>query len=99
MSWGYDLPSFYVEAIKKTPRLSARQQATLFKKYKNGDAEAGKKLVISMLGLLVHYAAKYGHNVDDLIQEAGMGAMHALKKYHPGRGTKFSTYAGFWIKA
>jgi len=35
----------------------------------------------------------------DLIQEGNVGLMHAVKKYNPYKGTKFSTYASFWIRA
>ncbi len=34
-----------------------------------------------------------------LIQEGNVGLLHAVKKYNPYRGTKFSTYASFWIRA
>ena len=38
-------------------------------------------------------------NVRDLIQEGNIGLMQAVKKYNPYKGTKFSTYASFWIRA
>ena len=39
------------------------------------------------------------HNILDLIQEGNVGLLHAVKKYNPYKGTKFSTYAQFWIRA
>jgi RNA polymerase sigma-32 factor len=38
-------------------------------------------------------------NILDLIQEGNVGLLHAVKKYNPYKGTKFSTYAQFWIRA
>jgi RNA polymerase sigma-32 factor len=38
-------------------------------------------------------------NILDLIQEGNVGLLHAVKKYNPYKGTKFSTYASFWIRA
>jgi len=39
------------------------------------------------------------HNILDLIQEGKVGLLHAVKKYNPYKGNKFSTYAQFWIRA
>ena len=39
------------------------------------------------------------HDILDLIQEGNVGLLHAVKKYNPYKGTKFSTYAQFWIRA
>jgi RNA polymerase sigma-32 factor len=39
------------------------------------------------------------HNILDLIQEGIVGLLHAVKKFNPYKGTKFSTYAQFWIRA
>src|SRR5208283_4178039 len=52
--------------------------------------------------LVVKIALEYYNsylNVLDLIQEGNVGLVHAVKKYNPYKGTKFSTYASFWIRA
>ena len=38
-------------------------------------------------------------NILDLIQEGNVGLVHAVKKYNPYKGTRFSTYSSFWIRA
>merc|ERR1711998_249751 len=59
-------------------------------------------LVNAYLRLAVSMAYKYrryGADMTDLIQEAGIGLMKAAEKFDPDRGVRFSTYAVWWIKA
>jgi len=42
--------------------------------------------------------ARYGVPFDDLFQEGLLGILEAANKFDPQRGTKFSTYATYWIK-
>jgi RNA polymerase sigma-32 factor len=59
-------------------------------------------MVISNLRLVVKISLEYYNtylNILDLIQEGNVGLLHAVKKYNPYKGTKFSTYAAFWIRA
>ena len=66
------------------------------------DAGSAQKLVVSNLKLVVKIALEYYNsylNVLDLIQEGNVGLVHAVKKYNPYKGTRFSTYASFWIRA
>jgi len=52
------------------------------------------------LRLVVAIAKKYYHpqvSLADIIEEGNIGLMRALEKYNPNKGTKFSTYATFWI--
>ena len=59
-------------------------------------------LVISNLKLVVKIALEYYNtylNILDLIQEGNVGLVHAVRKYNPYKGTRFSTYASFWIRA
>jgi RNA polymerase sigma factor (sigma-70 family) len=66
-----------------------------------GDKGAGQKMVLANLRLVVKMALDYRSypNLLDLIQEGNMGLVHAVGKYDPERGTRFSTYASFWIRA
>lgn len=93
----------YLAEISKHPVLSREEEYELAEKiHKNKDIEAAQKMVISNLKLVVKIALEYYNtylNILDLIQEGNVGLLHAVKKYNPYKGTKFSTYASFWIRA
>jgi RNA polymerase sigma-32 factor len=93
----------YLQEISRYPVLSKEEEFKLAERvYKYKDKEAAQKLVISNLRLVVKIALEYYstyQNILDLIQEGNVGLLHAVKKYNPYRGTKFSTYASFWIRA
>ncbi len=93
----------YLTEISRHPLLSRAEEKTLAEKvFKHKDREAARKLVVSNLKLVVKIALGYYNtymNVRDLIQEGNIGLMQAVKKYNPYKGTKFSTYASFWIRA
>ena len=104
-----DLPApsdplkMYLGEISKYPVLTRedeRKVAILI--YEKMDRDAAQKLAISNLRLVVKIALEYYNtylNILDLIQEGNVGLLHAVKKYNPYMGTKFSTYAAFWIRA
>ncbi len=93
----------YLAEISRYPLLSRQEEMELTEKiYKDKDKDAARRLVLSNLKLVVKIALGYYNtyaNVRDLIQEGNIGLMQAVKKYNPYKGTKFSTYASFWIKA
>jgi len=93
----------YLSEVSKYPILSRNEELRLaMKVYKHKDREAAQKLVISNLRLVVKMSLEYYStylNILDLIQEGNVGLLHAVKKYNPYKGTKFSTYASFWIRA
>ncbi|HEX2967315.1 MAG TPA: RNA polymerase factor sigma-32 [Syntrophorhabdaceae bacterium] len=93
----------YLSEVSKYPVLSRDEEFEIAKKiYENKDKAAVQKLVISNLRLVVKIALEYYStyvNILDLIQEGNVGLLHAVKKYNPYKGTKFSTYSSFWIRA
>ncbi len=93
----------YLTEISRHPLLSREDEKALAEKvHQHGDKEAARTLVLSNLKLVVKIALGYYNtymNVRDLIQEGNIGLMQAVKKYNPYKGTKFSTYASFWIRA
>ncbi|HON85887.1 MAG TPA: RNA polymerase factor sigma-32 [Syntrophorhabdaceae bacterium] len=93
----------YLAEVSKYPVLSREEEFKIAERvYKYKDKEAAHKLVISNLKLVVKISLEYYNtylNILDLIQEGNVGLLHAVKKYNPYKGTKFSTYASFWIRA
>jgi RNA polymerase sigma-32 factor len=83
--------------------LDAETELALARAWRNhGDERALHRLVRAYMRLAVAMAAKYrryGAEMPDLIQEAGVGLMRAAEKFDPERGVRFSTYAVWWIKA
>merc|ERR1712093_836814 len=67
-----------------------------------GDEKSLHRLVSAYFRLAVSMSSKYrryGADMTDLVQEAGIGLMKAAEKFDPDRGVRFSTYARWWIKA
>jgi len=99
----YDPLQKYLAEIRDFPKLSKEEEFELAKKYRDdGDLDAAYKLVMANLKLVVFIAKEYQRNVQkivDLIQEGNIGLMEAVKKFDPFKGTKFSTYAVYWIRA
>ncbi|MEI8320884.1 MAG: RNA polymerase factor sigma-32 [Alphaproteobacteria bacterium] len=95
--------SRYFREIQKYPMLGADEEYELAQEWvKNQDKVAAEKLVNSHLRLVTKIAAGYrgyGLPLGDLIAEGNLGILHALKKFDPNKGFRFSTYAMWWIKA
>lgn len=93
----------YLETIKKFPVLSEEEETLLLKNFKeNGDLAAAQKLITSHLRLAVKIALTYRHYglpTADLISEANIGLMQAVKKFDINKNVRLSTYAILWIKA
>ena len=92
----------YLHEISNYPLMTREEEReTALRVRVGGDREAEQKLVLANLRLVVKIALEYhSHlNILDLIQEGNMGLVRAVRKYDPDRGTRFSTYASFWIRA
>ncbi len=99
----YDPLKKYLSEVSRYPVLTREEELEISTKvFKEKDRAAAQKLAISNLKLVVKIALEYYNtylNILDLIQEGNVGLLHAVKKYNPYKGTKFSTYASFWIRA
>jgi RNA polymerase nonessential primary-like sigma factor len=98
-----DITQIYLKEIGRNPLLTREEEVDLTQKVKQGDPEAWQKMVKSNLRLVVNIAKKYvsrHHSItlSDLIEEGNIGMMHALDKFEPDRGFRFSTYATWWIR-
>ena len=99
----FDLINSYLGEVSKHPMLSKEEEFEVSRLvFDEDDREATERLVLSNLRLVVKIALEYYNtysNVLDLVQEGNMGLLRAVKKFNPYRGTKFATYAAFWIRA
>ena len=98
-----DVTQIYFKEIGQNALLSAQEEATLARRVRQGDFAARQKMIECNLRLVVNIAKRYtnpNHGVAllDLIEEGNMGMMHALDKFDPERGFRFSTYATWWIR-
>ncbi|WP_410706479.1 RNA polymerase sigma factor RpoH [Bradyrhizobium sp. BWC-3-1] len=95
--------SRYLAAIRNFPLLNAAEEAKYAERWReHGDREAAYRLVTSHLRLAAKIALRYrgyGLPVADLISEANVGLMLAVKRFEPKKGFRLATYAMWWIKA
>jgi RNA polymerase sigma-32 factor len=93
----------YLAELRKYPLLTREEESEIsLLIYDHQDGAAAQKLTVSNLRLVAKIASEYYNprlSILDLIQEGNVGLIHAVKKYNPYRGTRFSTYASFWIRA
>tara|TARA_B110000438_G_C15735904_1_gene616318 strand:- start:442 stop:1341 length:900 start_codon:yes stop_codon:yes gene_type:complete len=95
--------SSYLTQIKKFPILTAKEEYTLAKNWKQkGDFKSAQKLITSHLRLVAKIAMGYkgyGLPVGELVSEGNIGLMQAVKKFDPEKGFRLATYAMWWVKA
>ncbi|GAA5170331.1 RNA polymerase sigma factor RpoS [Viridibacterium curvum] len=96
-----DVTQIYLNEIGLNPLLTAEEEAALARRVRQGDFEARQKMIERNLRLVVNIAKHYlnrGIPLLDLVEEGNLGLMHALEKFDPERGFRFSTYATWWIR-
>ena len=98
-----DALSAYMRELGKHAPISREEEHELAVRWvEKGDVEAGRRLVLANLRLVVKIAMEYRRawtNVLDLIQDGNVGLMEAVQRYDPYRGVKLSSYAAYWIRA
>ncbi len=98
---GDDLLATYFKSIRHYSLLTAEEEAECGQKARQGDQAAFERMVTSNLRLVVKIAKDYrgrGLPMLDLIEEGNLGLIHAVKKFEPDRGFRFSTYATWWVR-
>lgn len=101
---GKDSLHIYLNEVGRFPILQPDEEFELARQVRDtNDNHAAFRLISSHLRLVVKIAMdfqrRWMQNVLDLIQEGNVGLMHAVHKFDPDKGIKFSYYAGFWIRA
>ena len=96
-----DVTQLYLNEIGVNPLLTAEQELKLSRLVRTGDEPARRKMIEHNLRLVVNIAKHYlnrGMPLLDLVEEGNLGLIHALDKFDPERGFRFSTYATWWIR-
>jgi len=91
----------YLKEIVRIPLLTREQESELGRRVRAGDAAAKARLTEANLRLVVQIARRYlnrGLPLPDLIEEGNIGLLRAVEKFDAERGTRFATYATWWIR-
>jgi RNA polymerase sigma factor (sigma-70 family) len=91
----------YLSHMRRFPPLSHAEEVALGHAVRHGQAAARDRLVQSNLGLVVQVARAYRSSalpLEDLFHEGSLGLIEAARRFDERRGTRFSTYAAFWIR-
>lgn len=93
----------YLEQIKRFPVLTEAEEQRLIHEFQTkGDLLSAQKLITSHLRLAAKIALtyrRYGLPMSDIISEANLGLMQAVKKFDMDKKVRLATYAIWWIKA
>jgi RNA polymerase primary sigma factor len=91
----------YLRELSRIPLLTREDEQALARRVAAGDREAERRMVEANLRLVVMVARRYRHRglpLGDLIAEGNLGLLRAVEKFRADRGTRFSTYATWWIR-
>ena len=96
-----DVTQIYLHEIGLNPLFSPEEELHYARRAAQGEFAARQKMIERNLRLVVNIAKHYlsrGVPLLDLVEEGNLGLMHALDKFDPERGFRFSTYATWWIR-
>jgi len=91
----------YFADVGSAPLLTAAEEFAVANRVLQGDSQARRKMIESNLRLVVKLAKRYincGLDFLDLVEEGNLGLIHAVEKFDPSLGFRFSTYATWWIR-
>jgi len=96
-----DTLTLYLRDVRRTTLFTAEEEYQTAVQARAGDFAARQSMIEHNLRLVVSIAKAYlgrGVPLSDLIEEGNLGLMHAIGKFEPERGFRFSTYATWWIR-
>ena len=96
-----DTLTLYLRDVRRTELFTPEQEFQAATRARAGDFAARQSMIEHNLRLVVSIAKGYlgrGVPLSDLIEEGNLGLMHAIDKFEPERGFRFSTYATWWIR-
>ena len=96
-----DTLTLYLREVRRTTLFTAQEEFDTATLARSGDFAARQSMIEHNLRLVVSIAKAYlgrGVPLADLIEEGNLGLMHAIDKFEPQRGFRFSTYATWWIR-
>lgn len=96
-----DTTQLYLRDIGRKSLLNAEQEVQCARAVRRGDQSSRQRMIESNLRLVVRIARRYcqrGLALQDLIEEGNLGLIHAVEKFDPEKGFRFSTYATWWIR-
>lgn len=91
----------YLREIRRAPLFTPEEEFLTASRARQGDFDARQEMIERNLRLVVSIAKNYlgrGLPMPDLIEEGNLGLMHAIAKFEPERGFRFSTYASWWVR-
>ncbi|CAN7313911.1 sigma-70 family RNA polymerase sigma factor [Variovorax paradoxus] len=98
---GADALTIYLRQVRRTELFTPEEEYQAACAARAGDFAARQSMIEHNLRLVVNIAKAYlgrGVPLSDLIEEGNLGLMHAITKFEPERGFRFSTYATWWIR-
>ncbi len=92
----------YRESLGGFHALDRETERSLAKRWKAGDARAGRTIIEACLPFVVSIALEYrrwGVPLEDIIQQGNLGLLKAASKFEPAKECRLATYAAYWIRA
>ena len=97
-----DSTNQYIRKISQIDHKISREEShELWKRVKRGDRRAKERIMELNLKLVIPIAKRFlyaGADLMDLVEEGNLGLLHAIDKFEPSKGYRFSTYASYWVE-